>query len=204
MVFAIGNPFGLDQTLTTGVVSALGREIEAVPGRNIRDVIQTDAAINPGNSGGPLLDSAARLIGINSSILSPSGAFAGVGFAIPVDAVNQVVTELIRSGRVVRPGLGVALAPDQLSERLGLGGVLVMAVDPQGPGAAAGLRPTERDLQGNLRLGDVITAIGDDRVTSTEDYFSALEQHEPGERVTLTLERGGQPQSVEVTLGQDA
>ena len=121
MVFAIGNPFGLDQTLTTGVVSALGREIQSTPGRNIRNVIQTDAAINPGNSGGPLLDSAGRLIGINSSILSPSGAFAGVGFAIPVDEVNQVVTELIRNGKVTRPGLGIALAPDQLTPAPGAG-----------------------------------------------------------------------------------
>jgi len=203
MVFAIGNPFGLDQTLTTGVVSALGREIQTTPGRNIRNVIQTDAAINPGNSGGPLLDSAGRLIGINSSILSPSGAFAGVGFAIPVDEVNQVVTELIRNGKVARPGLGIALAPDQLSQRLGLDGVLVMRVDPGGPGAAVGLRPTERDLQGDIRLGDVITAIGGEQVKSTEDYFNALEQHKPGEQVTLTIERNGQPQKVEVTLAQE-
>ncbi len=204
MVFAIGNPFGLDQTLTTGVVSALGREIESVPGHKIRNVIQTDAAINPGNSGGPLLDSAGRLIGINSSILSPSGAFAGVGFAIPVDEVNQVVTELIRNGKVVRAGLGIALAPDQLTQRWGLDGALVMAVDPGGPGAAAGLRPTERDLGGNIVLGDLITAIDGDRVTSTEDYFSALERHKPGEQVTLTVQRAGQAQKVAVTLGQEA
>ncbi len=204
MVFAIGNPFGLDQTLTTGVVSALGREIQSTPGRNIRNVIQTDAAINPGNSGGPLLDSAGRLIGINSSILSPSGAFAGVGFAIPVDEVNQVVTELIRNGKVTRPGLGIALAPDQLTQRLGLDGVLVMRVDPRGPGAAAGLRPTERDLSGNVALGDVITAIGEDPVKSTEDYFAALEHHKPGDQVTLTIERDGAPRKVSVTLDQEA
>ncbi len=204
MVFAIGNPFGLDQTLTTGVVSALGREIQSTPGRNIRNVIQTDAAINPGNSGGPLLDSAGRLIGINSSILSPSGTSAGVGFAIPVDEVDQVVTELIRNGKVVRPGLGIALAPDQLTQRLDLNGVLVMRVDPGGPGAAAGLHPTERDLRGNIALGDVITAIGDDPVKSTEDYFTALEHHKPGDRVTLTVERDGEPHTVEVTLGEEA
>ncbi len=204
MVFAIGNPFGLDQTLTTGVVSALGREIESVPGHKIRNVIQTDAAINPGNSGGPLLDSAGRLIGINSSILSPSGAFAGVGFAIPVDEVDQVVTELIRNGKVVRPGLGIALAPDQLTQRLGLDGVLVMAVDPGGPGAAAGLHPTERDLGGNIVLGDLITGIDADGVRSTGDYFSALEHHKPGDQVKLTIERDGQPREVAVTLGQEA
>jgi S1-C subfamily serine protease len=204
MVFAIGNPFGLDQTLTTGVVSALGREIHSTPGRNIRNVIQTDAAINPGNSGGPLLDSAGRLIGINSSILSPSGAFAGVGFAIPVDEVNQVVTELIRHGSIVRPGLGIALAPDQLSQRIGLNGVLVMRVDPGGPGAAAGLRATDRDLSGNIALGDLITAIDDQPVKSTEDYFSALEQHKPGDQVTLTVQRDGEAHQVTVTLGQEA
>jgi S1-C subfamily serine protease len=204
MTFAIGNPFGLDQTLTTGVVSALGREIESTPGRHIRNVIQTDAAINPGNSGGPLLDSAGRLIGITSSILSPSGAFAGVGFAIPVDEVNQVVTELIRNGKVTRPGLGVALAPDQLSERIGLDGVLVMRVDPGGPAADAGLRPTERDLQGNITLGDVITAIDNQPVRSTEDYFSALEGHKPGDQVTLSIERDGQSRQVTVTLGEEA
>jgi S1-C subfamily serine protease len=204
MTFAIGNPFGLDQTLTTGVVSALGREIESTPGRHIRNVIQTDAAINPGNSGGPLLDSAGRLIGITSSILSPSGAFAGVGFAIPVDEVNQVVTELIRNGKVTRPGLGVALAPDQLSERIGLDGVLVMRVDPGGPAADAGLRPTERDLQGNITLGDVITAIDNQPVKSTEDYFSALEEHKPGDQVTLSIERDGQSRQVTVTLGEEA
>ena len=204
LTFAIGNPFGLDQTLTTGVVSALGREIESTPGRHIRNIIQTDAAINPGNSGGPLLDSAGRLIGVNSSILSPSGAFAGVGFAIPVDEVNQVVTELIRNGKVARPGLGVALAPDQLTRRIGLDGVLVMRVDPGGPADAAGLRPTERDLRGNIRLGDLITAIDDRPVKSTEDYFSALEQHKPGEQVRLTIERDGEQQQVATTLGEES
>jgi S1-C subfamily serine protease len=203
MAFAIGNPFGLDQTLTTGVLSALGREIESTPGRNIRNVIQTDAAINPGNSGGPLLDSAGRLIGITSSILSPSGAFAGVGFAIPVDEVNQVVTELIRNGRVTRPGLGVALAPDQLTQRIGLDGALVMRVDPGGPAEAAGLRATERDLRGNIRLGDVIIAIGDRPVRSADDYFNALEQHRPGDQITLTIERDGERQQVTAKLGEE-
>ena len=204
MAFAIGNPFGLDQTLTTGVVSALDREIESIPGRAIRNVIQTDAAVNPGNSGGPLLDSAGRLIGVNSSILSPSGAFAGIGFAIPVDEVNRIVTELIRHGAIVRPSLGVALAPDQLTERLGLDGVLVMRVDPGGPAARAGLRPTRRDLLGNVRLGDLIVAIEDEPLELTEDFFAALEERKPGDEVTLTLVRDGQPVSVPLTLGQEA
>jgi S1-C subfamily serine protease len=204
LAFAIGNPFGLDQTLTGGVVSALDREIESVPGQAIRNVIQTDAAVNPGNSGGPLLDSAGRLIGVNSSILSPSGAFAGIGFAIPVDEVNRIVTELIRHGTIVRPSLGVALAPDQLTERLGLDGVLVMRVDPGGPAARAGLQPTRRDLSGNIHLGDLIVRIDDRSLASTEDFFAALEEREPGDEVTLTVERDGQPVSVPVTLGQDA
>ena len=131
MALAIGNPFGLDQTLTTGVVSALDREMASVPGRVIRNMIQTDAAINPATCG-PLLDSAGRLIGVNSSILSLSGAFAGIGFAIPVDEVNRIVTQLIRHGAIVRPSLGVALAPDQLTRRLGIDGVLVMQVEPAG------------------------------------------------------------------------
>jgi S1-C subfamily serine protease len=204
MAFAIGNPFGLDQTLTTGVVSALDREIESIPGRVIRNVIQTDAAVNPGNSGGPLLDSAGRLIGVNSSILSPSGASAGIGFAIPVDEVNRIVTELIRHGTIVRPSLGVALAPDQLTERLGLDGVLVMRVDPNGPAARAGLRPTRRDLVGTVRLGDMIVAIDGDALKSTEDFFAALEAHKPGDQVTLTVERDGQQASIPITLGQEA
>jgi S1-C subfamily serine protease len=204
MALAIGNPFGLDQTLTTGVVSALDREMESVPGRVIRNMIQTDAAINPGNSGGPLLDSAGRLIGVNSSILSPSGAYAGIGFAIPVDEVNRIVTELIRHGTIVRPSLGVALAPDQLTRRLGIDGVLVMRVDPDGPAAAAGLHPTQRSIAGDIRLGDAIVAIDDQPIGSTEDYFAALEDHKPGDRVTLTVMRDRQRSSIAVTLGEEA
>jgi S1-C subfamily serine protease len=203
MALAIGNPFGLDQTLTTGVVSALDREMASVPGRVIRNMIQTDAAINPGNSGGPLLDSAGRLIGVNSSILSPSGAFAGIGFAIPVDEVNRIVTQLIRHGTIVRPSLGVALAPDQLTRRLGIEGVLVMRVEPGGPAAEVGLRPTLRSLTGDVRLGDVIVAIGDQPTASIEDFFAALEEHAPGDQVTLTILRDGQRRSVALTLGEE-
>ena len=203
MALAIGNPFGLDQTLTTGVVSALDREMASVPGRVIRNMIQTDAAINPGNSGGPLLDSAGRLIGVNSSILSPSGAFAGIGFAIPVDEVNRIVTQLIRHGAIVRPSLGVALAPDQLTRRLGIDGVLVMRVEPGGPADAVGLRPTQRSVTGDIRLGDVIVAIGDEPVASIEDFFAALEEHAPGDQVTLTVLRDRERRSVAVTLGEE-
>jgi len=204
LAFAIGNPFGLDQTLTVGVVSALDREIGSVPGRTIRNIIQTDAAINPGNSGGPLLDSAGRLIGVNSAILSPSGVYSGIGFAIPADEVNRIVAQLIRHGAIVRPSLGVSLAPDQLTRRLALEGVLVMQVDPGGPAARAGLQPTRRDVAGNVHLGDVILAIEDDTTGSTEDFFAALEERRPGDEVTLTVLRDGERTTLPVTLGHDA
>ncbi len=132
-VYAIGNPFGLDHTLSTGIVSALGRVISSQSGHTIKGVIQIDAPINPGNSGGPLLDSAGRLIGVNTAIVSPSGAFAGIGFAMPVDRVNRVVTELIRHGKIIRPALGIEPVPDQWVAKLGLRGVLVLAVAPDGP-----------------------------------------------------------------------
>jgi S1-C subfamily serine protease len=150
------------------------------------------------------LDSAGRLIGVNSSILSPSGAFAGIGFAIPVDEVNRIVTRLISHGTIVRPSLGITLAPDQLTERLQLEGVLVMRVDPEGPAARAGLRPTRRDFAGNVHLGDVIVGIDDEKLKSTEDFFAALEAHEPGDQVMVTVERDGRQASVPITLGQEA
>jgi S1-C subfamily serine protease len=142
-VLAIGNPFGLDQTLTTGVISGLNREIKSVTNRPISDVIQTDASINPGNSGGPLLDSAGRLIGINTAIFSPSGANAGIGFAVPVDTVNSIVPQLLEHGHLIRPGLGISnIASDQLAQKLGLDGVLVLQVAPDGAAAHAGITPT--------------------------------------------------------------
>jgi S1-C subfamily serine protease len=199
-VFAIGNPFGLDQTLTTGVISALGREINAENGRTIEGVIQTDAAINPGNSGGPLLDSAGRLIGVNTAILSPSGVSAGIGFAIPVDEVNRSVPELIRHGKVVRPGLGVTVAPDQWLDRLGVQGVLVMDVQPAGAAAAAGLRPTRRDESGEINLGDIIVAIGGQPVGSVRDLHDTLARHRVGEAVEVVVLRQGQRETAVVTL----
>ena len=204
--FAIGNPFGLDQTLTTGVVSGLGRDIQSLTGRTIRDVVQTDAAINPGNSGGPLLDSRGRLIGVNTVIYSPSGASAGVGFAIPVDTVRRVVNMLIRNkGRVVRAGLGVHCAADAQARQLGLPGVLVIDVAPNSGAAAAGLRGTVRSARdGALVRGDVITAVGGAPVRSVEDLLAAVEEREPGERVSLRLLRDGKERSVEAVLQQRA
>jgi S1-C subfamily serine protease len=198
---AIGNPFGLDQTLTTGVISALGREIESANGRPIRGVIQTSAAINPGNSGGPLLDSAGRLIGINTAIVSPSGASAGIGFAIPVDEVNRVVPQLIAHGKVVRPRLGVQLADDQQARRLGVTeGALLLQVVPGGPAQKAGLHGTGYDEDGGLVPGDAVVALDGKPVRSANDLYAALDAHKPGDTVTLTVQRGGQKQDVRATL----
>jgi S1-C subfamily serine protease len=199
-VFAIGNPFGLDQSLTTGVISALGREIESVTRRPIQGVIQTDAAINPGNSGGPLLDSAGRLIGVNTAIYSPSGASAGIGFAIPVDTVNRIVPELIRYGKVTRPGMGVQVAEDQIAARLGVSGVLVVDVVPGSASAKAGLRPTRREASGRVRLGDVITAIDGKKIESPNELYLTLEKYKVGDSVNVSLLRDGKTVQVRVTL----
>ncbi len=199
-VFAIGNPFGLDFTLTTGIVSALGRSIPALTGRRIDDVVQTDAAINPGNSGGPLLDSAGRLIGVNTQIASPSGASAGVGFAVPVDTVNRVVPQLIAHGRVVRPQLGIAAGNEAALRRAGIPGVLVMSVAPGSPAARAGLRGTSRGKDGRLELGDVIQGIDAQEVASLDDLYAALERHEPGDVVKVRVLREGRKAALEVRL----
>ena len=202
-VFAIGNPFGLDQTLTTGVISALNREIDSVTRRPIQGVIQSDAAINPGNSGGPLLDSAGRLIGVNTAIFSPSGVSAGIGFAIPVDTVNRLVPELIRSGKITRPGLGVQLDEqinEQVSQRLGVKGVLVVDVVRGGAAAKAGIQPTRRDAEGRLRLGDIITAVDGKKVETPNDLFLMLEKYKVGDAVNLTLLRDGKSVQAKVNL----
>jgi S1-C subfamily serine protease len=201
MAFAIGNPFGLDQTLTTGVISALGREIESVGKRPIKNVIQTDAAINPGNSGGPLLDSAGRLIGVNTAIYSRSGGSAGIGFAIPVDDVNRVVPQLIAHGKVTRPGLGVQLVPDQTARQAGITGALILHVRPGSPAEKAGLRPTTRDEENRIQLGDIITAVEGRSVKKVNDLFTELQKHKVGDTVTLTVQRQGQDVEVKVTLG---
>ena len=199
-VLAIGNPFGLDFTLTTGIVSALGRSIASLTGRKINDVIQTDAAINPGNSGGPLLDSAGRLVGVNTQIASPSGASAGIGFAVPVDTVNRVVPQLVRHGRVVRPQIGIVSAGDWVLRRLGVEGVLVVQVLPGSPAEKAGLRPTARAEDGSLVLGDVVQRMGESRIGSVDDLYAALEKHKPGDRVTIGVLRDGKPLEIAIAL----
>jgi len=201
-VFAIGNPFGLDRTLTTGIVSALGRSIQSMTNRKIGDVIQTDAAINPGNSGGPLLDSAGRLIGVNTQIASPSGGSAGIGFAIPVDTVNEVVPQVIQHGRVIRPQLGVLLADARVAARLGLDGVLILSVNEGSGAEKAGLRGTRRDENGDLLLGDVIQAVEGRKVSTYDDLATALEKKKPGESVRLTVQRSGRTLEVDVPLSE--
>jgi S1-C subfamily serine protease len=203
-VFAIGNPFGLDQTLTTGVISGLGREIRSRTGRLIEGVIQTDAAINPGNSGGPLLNSRGELIGVNTAIFSPSGAYAGIGFAIPVDVVKRVIPQLIKDGKLTRPGLGVRLASTSITDRLELPGALIVSTVPGGPAAKAGLRPTRYNEDG-VSLGDVITAVDGKEVENSDDLYRILESYEVGNEVTLTvlrypLTRSQRRETVKATL----
>ena len=200
-VLAIGNPFGFDQTLTTGIVSALGREIESTDGVPIRDVIQTDAAINPGNSGGPLLDSAGRLIGVNTAIVSPSGGYAGVGFAIPVDTVNWVVPQLIAYGKVRRPSLGVELASDHIVRRSRIQGAVVISVEEGSSADRAGIQPAYRDRRGRVMVGDVIVALNDEKVQSGGEVGLMLEKYREGDTVTVTLEREGKEREIRLKLG---
>ena len=201
-VFAIGNPYGLDQTLTTGVISALGRIIESPAGRPIEDVIQTDAAINPGNSGGPLVDSSRRLIGMNTAIFSPSGSSAGIGFAVPVDTIMRVVPQLIEKGRVAQRTIGVRVSDNpglRITQSMGVEGVIVLGVEPGSPAAQAGVRPTSRGPQG-IVLGDVIQAVNGRKVRNADELRRELQKHDPGQTVKLTLWREGQVMEVPVRV----
>lgn len=199
-VYAIGNPFGLDTTLSSGIVSALGRTITSMTERKIHDVIQTDTAINPGNSGGPLLASSGKLIGVNTAILSPSGAYAGIGFAVPSDTVARVVPQLIEKGRVTRAGLGVRLLPDHVAERAGIDGVALYTVYDHTPAASAGLEGLGVSRLGQLVVGDVITAVDGTAVRTIEDLQAILDPRRPGDRIALTVTRGGKPRTVTLTL----
>lgn len=200
---AIGSPFGLDYTLSTGVISGLGREIMGAGGLPIGGVIQTDAAINPGNSGGPLLDSGGRLIGMNTAILSPSGASAGVGFAVPVDTVARVVPQLIAYGREVRPEIGVVLADDSVTERFGLPGLLVLGVAENSPAEKVGMQPTQRTITGDIVLGDVITQVDGKTVRRQAELLLQLEKHKAGETVTVDVVRQGEPKTLSVVLASN-
>jgi S1-C subfamily serine protease len=202
-VFAIGNPFGLDHTLTSGIVSALDRSLADEEGVTIEHLIQTDAAINPGNSGGPLLDSAGRLIGINTAIYSPSGAYSGIGFAVPVDTVNRVVPQLIAQGEYVRPSLGIAVDPDInriVTRELGVDGVLVLKTEPGSVAENAGLRGSRLDSRGNLVPGDVILTVDGQPLDSVTTLLSVLDSYQIGDQVTLRIWRGGEVLEVSLPL----
>jgi S1-C subfamily serine protease len=189
---AIGNPFGLDHTLTTGVISALGRQVQGAGGVSIRDMIQTDAAINPGNSGGPLLDSTGQLIGMNTMIFSKSSSSAGIGFAVPVTTISRIVPQIIKTGRAEQLGLGIGIDPIQkLERRLGLRGVIVLAVPPGSAAAKAGLRGISQTRHG-IVLGDVIIGIDDHRVETFDDLYTTLDAHKPDDVVNVTVARGEQ------------
>lgn len=200
-VFAIGNPFGLDRTLSTGVISGLDREITSVNRRPITSVIQTDAAINPGNSGGPLLDSAGRLIGVNTAIYSPSGASAGVGFAVPVNTVVRVVDQLIQHGRVIQPDLNLRLDESGWGARLGIVGVPIIRVPEGSLGERAGLRGLSRDMTtGSVLLGDVIVALNGQTVEDMADIYRIMDSLKVGDQVTLRLRRGKKEMDVTINL----
>jgi S1-C subfamily serine protease len=200
-VFAIGSPFGFDQTLTTGVISGLGREIESVGGRPIEGAIQTDAAINPGNSGGPLLDSAGRLIGINTMIVSPSGGYSGIGFAVPVDVVNQVVPELIRAGRLEKGSLGFKVFEDSFTRRVGVPkGALVDRVYENSGAAAIGIQSTYIDEDNVIHLGDVILEVAGKTIVSAADIPKAISGKKPGEEVSVVVSRGTRTSTVTIRL----
>jgi S1-C subfamily serine protease len=196
-VFAIGNPFGLDQSLTTGIISALKRRLPTSGGREITNVIQTDAAINPGNSGGPLLDSAGRVIGVNTAILSPSGTSAGIGFAIPIDSVNRVVPELIRKGSVPTPGIGIVAASEAAATRAGVQGVVIVRTSPGSSAERAGLRGMDPNTG---KPGDVIVAVNGKPVRGLADLIQELERVGVGKRVTVNVQRDGREIPVEVEV----
>ncbi len=201
-VYAIGNPFGLDQTLTVGIISALNREIQSVTQRTIRGVIQTDAAINPGNSGGPLLDSSGRLIGVNTSIFSPSGASAGIGFAIPVDEVNRIVPRLIRDGKITRPVFGIQAASPQIQAALRLSkGIAIVGVIAGSPADTAGIKPFLRGQKGEIIAGDIIVGMDNRLITTIDEFLDVLERHNAGDTIMVTLLRAGATVEVPVRLG---
>jgi S1-C subfamily serine protease len=199
-VLAIGNPFGLDASLSVGIVSALGRTITSLSDRQIQDVIQTDAAINPGNSGGPLLDSRGRLVGMNTAIVSPSGGYAGVGFAVPADIIKRVVPQIIEHGKVRRAGLGVQIVPDHIARDAGIEGAAVWRVVPRGAADRAGLKGLAQTDGGSIEWGDVVVEVDGAPVRSVDELYSVMDRHQPGEKVRVVCVRGKERRTLEVTL----
>ena len=210
-VLAIGNPFGLGQTLTTGIISSLGRSIRSEAGVMIQDVIQTDAAINPGNSGGPLLDSTGKIIGINSAIISPTGASVGIGFAIPVNTAKRIIPELIKKGYVVYPWIGATVFPliPEFAEFLKLKverGAMIIEIVKGGPAEKAGLRGGNKQVQvGNSQIlvgGDVVVEFDGKPIASSDELIRMIRDHRPGDKVTLKVLRNGAFKTITVTLGE--
>lgn len=200
--FAIGSPFGLDYTLTTGVISALGRKIDGIGGVKISDMIQTDAAINMGNSGGPLLDSSGRLIGMNTVIFSTSGSSAGLGFAVPSDTIKVIVPQLIQHGKVIRPGLGIGIVPDSMKRRI-IGddkGIIVSYVDEKGSAAKAGIKGMTQDQFGRTYIGDILLSVDGQEVNNLDDIYQVLERHKIGDEVMVKYRREGKTFAVKVKL----
>lgn len=200
--FAIGSPFGLDYTLTTGVISALGRKIEGIGGVKINDMIQTDAAINMGNSGGPLLDSSGNLIGMNTVIFSTSGSSAGLGFAVPADTIRVIAPQLIQHGKVIRPGLGIGIVPDSMKRRIigDVKGIIISHVDIKGSAAKAGLKGMTQDRFGRTYLGDIILSIDNQDVDNLDDIYQVLDKHKIGDEVTVKYTREGKVLTAKVKL----
>lgn len=199
---AIGNPFGLDHTFTSGSISALARSMKSIGGVTIRDMIQTDAAINPGNSGGPLLDSRGFLIGMNTAIYSKSGSSAGIGFAVPANTIERVVNQIIRYGKVIQPGIGITRLDDSIAHYLGVKGVIVGETLAGSPARRAGLRGTLRDRYGRIRLGDIIVGIDKHRVDSYDDLYNALEKYKVGAQVKVHYKRDGRLRKALLTLSE--
>ncbi len=201
-VIAIGNPFGFDHTVTTGIVSAVGRSIPGDSGITIRDMIQTDALINPGNSGGPLLNSLGQLIGMNTVIISPSGTSSGVGFAVPGDTIQKIVPQIIQYGKVIRPGIGIVPLSDDQVRRAGVKveGAVIRAVPEDSSAYEKGLRGLARDQRGRLYIQDIIIGIDDKKISSYDDLYNTLDSYRIGDTVTLTVERNGKTRKVSLTL----
>ena len=197
---AIGNPFGLDHTFTVGAISALGRSMESIGGVTIRDMVQTDAAINPGNSGGPLLDERGNLLGINTAIYSQTGNSAGVGFAVPSNTVNRVVTQIINHGKVIQPGIGIAMLDDSIANYLGIEGVVIGRVYPKTPAERIGLKGTTRLRNGEVSLGDIIIGINKEKIKNYDDLYNALDSFKPGDTVELKYLRKGKEKSKKIKL----
>ena len=199
-VLAIGNPFGLDRTLTTGIISALGREFPTEGGFVLEDVIQTDASINPGNSGGPLLDSAGQVIGVNTAIYSLSGSSAGIGFSIPIDTVARIVPQLIRYGQVRRAGLGVTVVPEHIARSWGVSGIVIREVYAGSEAARVGLRSLRLDRRGRVTSADIVTAVDGREIVGFAGLANLLDDRKPGDEVILTVVRGQETIPIEMTL----